>query len=72
MKVILWSIRTFWYKGLAKYNEKSRVLKKGLFLEKIIVGTEKPKKKKFLYGVWGLISSRYDIKWSIYDIISNI
>ena len=36
--------------------------KKGVFLEKIIVWTEKLKKKKFLYGVWRLILSRYDIK----------
>ena len=43
-----------------------------MFLEKIVVGTEKLKKKKFLYGVWRLILNRYDIKWPIYDIISNI
>ena len=36
VKVILWSIRTFWYNGLGKNNEKSRVLKKGVFLEKIV------------------------------------
>ena len=48
-------------------------MKKGVFLEKIVVGTEKLKtKKKCLYGVWGLISSRYDIKWLIYDIRSRI
>ena len=28
MKMILWSIRTFWYKGLAKNNRKNRVWKK--------------------------------------------
>ena len=71
MKVILWSIRTFWYKGLAKNNEKNRVLKKVCFL-KNNSSDGKAKKKKFLYGVWGLILSRYDIKWSIYDIRSNI
>ena len=62
MKVILWSIRTFWYKGLAKNNEKSRVFKKSVFLEKIVVRTEKLKKKKFVYGIWRLILNRYDIK----------
>ena len=46
--------------------------KKGLYSEKIIVWTEKLKKQKLVYGVWRLILSRYDIKWSIYDIISNI
>ena len=41
MKVILWSIRTFWYKGLAKIKEKWRARKKGLYSEKIIARTEK-------------------------------
>ena len=38
------------------------ILKKSASWEKILVGTEKLKKKKFVYGVWGLILSRYDIK----------
>ena len=42
MKVILWSIHTFWYKGLAKTNEKSQVLKKALCFVKIIVRIKKP------------------------------
>ena len=35
VKMILWSIHTFWYKGLAKIKETNRVWKKGLFLSKI-------------------------------------
>ena len=39
------------------------IYKKNLFLEKIVVGTEKPKqKRKCLYGVWRLILNGYDIK----------
>ena len=30
MKVILWSIRTFWYKGLAKIRAKIKFVKKPL------------------------------------------
>ena len=33
VKVILWSVRTFWYKGFAKIKEKWRVRKQGLFLK---------------------------------------
>jgi len=42
VKVIRWSIRTFWYKGLAKNNEKWQVRKKGLYYEKIVVRIKKP------------------------------
>ena len=28
--------------------------------------------KKFVFGIWRLMLSRYDIKWYIYDIILNI
>ena len=69
VKVILWSMRFFWYKGLAKIRKKIE-FEKRVFLEKIIVGMKKL--KKVLFGVWRLISSRYDIKGIIYDIISNI
>ena len=69
VKVILWSIRTFWYKGLAKNNETSRVLEKGVFLEKNSSLDERAFffpfflfKKRFLFGVWRLILNRYDIK----------
>ena len=33
MKMILWSIRTFWYKGLAKIKGKSSLIKMSLFCE---------------------------------------
>ena len=33
VKMILWSMSTFWYKGFAKINEKNQVWKKGLILE---------------------------------------
>ena len=33
MKVILWSIHTFWYKGLANIKEKNRVQKKASILK---------------------------------------
>ena len=44
MKVIIWSIHTFWYKGLANKDEKKekwQVRKKGLYSETIIVRTAK-------------------------------
>ena len=47
-------------------------LKKRPYFERIEVGTEKAETKKFLFGVWGLILSRYDIKYFIYDIRSKI
>ena len=33
MKMILWSIHTFWYKGLATKNETRQVRKNGLYSE---------------------------------------
>ena len=71
MKVILYSIRTFWYKGLAKISEKIEFKNMCVYWN-IIVGTEKLKKKKVLFCIWKLILGRNDIKWPIYDIISNI
>ena len=53
VKMILWSIRTLWYKGLAKIKEKLRVRKKGLFLEKIAAQVRSLIFQKSFYLVFG-------------------
>ena len=57
--MILWSIRTFWYKGSAENKGKTHVRKKGYTSQK-----QQPKTKsmiwgKMIYDVKMLILSRY-------------
>ena len=62
VKVILWSIRTFWYKGLAKKTMKNGEFEqKASILKKKVVRMKKLFSKK-IYGILRLILSRYDIK----------
>ena len=63
MQVILWSIRTFWYKGLAKNIEKWRLWKKNLYSVKIIVRTEKPFSTKGSTNRWkSCLTNAFQIK----------
>ena len=52
VKVILWSIRTFWYKGLAKTMKNDKFEKKASILKKIIVCMKKRFFKKVF--IWYL------------------
>ena len=53
MNVIVWSIRTIWYKGLAEIKEKWRVRKKWLFLIKIAAQVRRLIFQKSFYLVFG-------------------
>ena len=81
MKVILWSIRTFWYKGFGEKQWKmtslenqwkNQVKKRRLSWKNSSPGPTPEFSEKCLLCIWRLIWSRYDIKWFIYDIILNI
>ena len=63
MKIIRWSIRTFWYKGLAKKKQKIKFEKKAaLSLKNRGPGSKAGFSEKVLFGIWRLILSRYNIK----------
>ena len=62
MKVSLWSIRTFWYKGLAKTKMKNDEFGKCLSVKNNSPGSKADFPKKTSFGIWMLISSEYDIK----------
>ena len=70
--MILWSIRTFWYKGSAENKEKIHVRIKGYMSQKQQPKTKSVFFQKMRYGVNMLILSRYDILMNIKHIISNI
>ena len=57
--MILWPIRTFWYKGLAKIKETNQVWKKGLYSEKKVVRI-----KKFIFT----IGSKNQWIWHLYNV----
>ena len=61
VKVILWSIRTLWYKGWAGNNEKWLVRKKALSLETSSPDSKAAFSGKLELGIWGMILVRYDI-----------
>ena len=65
-KMLLWSIRTFWYKGSAENKKKSQVRKKCYIFQK-----QQPKTQRLIWGE----KLRYDAKFLIlsrYDIILDI
>ena len=49
MKVILWSIRTFWYKGLAKIKEKIKFEKRRLSLKNSSPDSKADFRKVFIW-----------------------
>ena len=71
MEAILWSIHTFWYKGLAKIKEKVKFEKMSLSCKNSSPGSKADLSEKFVFGIPMLILSRYHIKRPIYDIILN-
>ena len=62
VKIILWSIHTFWYKGLSDIKENEKFGKKGLYLSKIAAPLRRLIFRKVLFGIWRLVLSRYHIK----------
>ena len=52
--MILWSIRTFWYKGLAKHHEKCQVIKTCLLFVKIAAQVRGLTFQKSVHLVFGV------------------
>ena len=59
-EMVLWSIRTFWYKGSAENKENGKFEKK-LYLKNCSPGSKADFSEKSKFGIWKLILSRYDI-----------
>ena len=61
--MILWSIRTFWYKGSAEIEETNQVRNKhAISLKNSSPDSKADFSEKFVFGIWRLIFGRYDIK----------
>ena len=60
---MVWSLRTFWYKGLAKKKGKMTSSKQvSVSVKNSSPGSKADFPETFLLGIWRLILSRYDIK----------
>ena len=63
--MILWSIRTFWYKGSAENKGKQHVRKKSISLKNSSLKLKVIFSQKLRYDVNMLILVRYDIIFNI-------
>ena len=65
VKMILWSIHTFWYKGSSGKKENDKFEKRALSLKNSSPDSKADFSKKVLFLVWRLILSAWRIKWHI-------
>ena len=70
--MLLWSIRTFWYKGSAENGKNDQFEKNVMSLKNSSPGSKADFSEKSKFGVWRLILSRYAMVLVRYDIISSI
>ena len=62
VKMILWSIQTVWYQGLAKTMNNDKFKKSPLTLKNSSPDSKADFSQRLLFGIWSLILIRYDIK----------
>ena len=72
VKMILWSIRTFWYKGSAENKGNWQVRKKGYISQNSSPDSKADFSKQSILGVWSLILRRYVTTLNLYNLTLNI
>ena len=61
VKMILWSIRTFWYRGSAENQKNDKFQKRAISFKNSSPDLKADFSEKSLFGISRLILSRYDV-----------